>query len=757
MCCRFLLLFLLKSAKMAKARKALSRAEIQRNYRQRKKLKDPDATLLKERERWHKRREEHKVKVITDLTGRQQRAIRKKWREKKAEYRMNKRRQLSVTPPLSDDSASNTSNQRSRGRKTVAVNRTKSYRQIGKLTVSLRIQERLARKYKSRWQRCKLKTNLTSSTATSSCHSSPANSCTPLNVATPRSRTRQLLRGTTTVTPAVRKSLLYHHLTVEHLKTAGTTKQAEGGVIKLSRAVLKKYKLYRFARQSQLPVSYRKEEAQRKVNAIDDNTKALVQAFSLRDDNSRITTGKKQTITRNKLKEQKRILLDSILNLHEKFVAENPDNAISYVSFTRIRPFWVRIPRASDRDTCLCIKHENVQLAVDKLHALGLLKTKYAEDILKQVCCDINSKSCMLRECVSCSDKSVDFHKPGINSDGNTVFWSEWKSASQEYTKNGEVKTAKLMTKSVRKGSIMELKTELKDAICNQFAHHVYNIRHQFRAYRLLKETMRVTEAIIHIDFSENYMCKHAAEVQSAHFGASCHQATIHTGVMYTCSGHVSFASISDSLRHDPSAIWAHLKPVLLHLQATNPDVTTLHFFSDGPTTQYRNKVNFYLFSTILHAMGFESATWNFFESGHGKGAPDAIGGALKRRADSIVNIGHDVPDAQTLYHILGQQESLIKLWLIKESDIISMDTCHSNVPLKAITGTMKLHQLLTSEMNVVAYRTLSCFCTRPSACSCYNLKKFKFPSKVPEVIISSSMSVRVADLSNILSFLFTI
>jgi hypothetical protein len=42
---------------MAKARGALSRAEIQRNYRQRQKLKDSEAALLKERERWHKRRQ----------------------------------------------------------------------------------------------------------------------------------------------------------------------------------------------------------------------------------------------------------------------------------------------------------------------------------------------------------------------------------------------------------------------------------------------------------------------------------------------------------------------------------------------------------------------------------------------------------------------------------------------------------------------------------------------------------------------------
>ena len=86
--------------------------------------------------------------------------------------------------------------------------------------------------------------------------------------------------------------------------------------------------------------------------------------------------------------------------------------------------------------------------------------------------------------------------------------------------------------------------------------------------------------------------------------------------------GHQSFTTISESLRHDPPAIWAHLKPVLYNLKKQHQEITDIHFFSDGPTTQYRNKLNFYLLSVMLKKMGFGNGTWNFFESGHGKGAP---------------------------------------------------------------------------------------------------------------------------------------
>ena len=141
------------------------------------------------------------------------------------------------------------------------------------------------------------------------------------------------------------------------------------------------------------------ENRRRNGSTLDDVTKGLIEAFFTRDDNSRITTGKKQTVIKNTIKEQKRLLLDSLTNLHEKFCSEHPDNNISYITFTRYRPFYVRQPTANDRDTCLCKKHENVQLAVDKLYQLGALKTKHAEHLLDQICCNTEKRECMWSLC----------------------------------------------------------------------------------------------------------------------------------------------------------------------------------------------------------------------------------------------------------------------------------------------------------------------------------------------------------------------
>lgn len=108
------------------------------------------------------------------------------------------------------------------------------------------------------------------------------------------------------------------------------------------------------------------------------------------------------------------------------------------------------------------------------------------------------------------------------------------------------------------------------------------------------------------------------------------------------------------------------LEPVLDYVQAHHPSVSVVHFFSDGPCTQYRQKGNFFLFSTELSKRGFQSGTWNFFEASHGKGAPDGVGGVLKRLADQLVSQGRDIPDAITLYRALLTTGTTVKLFYVE-------------------------------------------------------------------------------------------
>ncbi|KAK1878039.1 Enolase [Dissostichus eleginoides] len=225
---------------------------------------------------------------------------------------------------------------------------------------------------------------------------------------------------------------------------------------------------------------------------------------------------------------------------------------------------------------------------------------------------------------------------------------------------------------------------------------------------------------------SENYSCKYSQEIQSVHFGGSHQQASLHTGVLYTAGGQAphTFCSISPSRRHDPVAIWAHLDPILKVVRERHPQVSILHFFSDGPATQYRQKGNFFYLSTEPYKYGFKEITWNFFEASHGKGAPDGVGGVLKRSADRIVAHGGDIPDAQSLYDKLKSLDTSVELFFVPERDIESK----TQVPaIAAVKGTLRIHQAISLTPGQMKYRDISCLCKREEGvldCPCFNLQE---------------------------------
>ena len=168
--------------------------------------------------------------------------------------------------------------------------------------------------------------------------------------------------------------------------------------------------------------------------------------------------------------------------------------------------------------------------------------------------------------------------------------------------------------KESREITIGELYLKFETHLKPRFTTHTFNIGHQYRTLRSLKEQMSADEVTVHVDFSENYTCRYGEEIQSVHFGGSHRQASLHTGVYYTTKGTQSFCSISDCTRHDPAGIWAHLQPVLRDIRASDDNITTINFVSDGPTTQYRNKSNFYLASVIPRKLGYGRVTWNLID-----------------------------------------------------------------------------------------------------------------------------------------------
>lgn len=150
------------------------------------------------------------------------------------------------------------------------------------------------------------------------------------------------------------------------------------------------------------------------------------------------------------------------------------------------------------------------------------------------------------------------------------------------------------------------------------FKTHFFNWKEQQRQYRKCINNMTDKEIVILCDFSENYECKYTEEVQSTHFGASKNSITLHTGVVFFKHRSQTFVTISDNNCHEPNAIWAHLLPIIKYAKEQG-DIETIHFFSDGPSSQYRQKNKFFLLNFFTEKLRLKASTWSFSESGHGK------------------------------------------------------------------------------------------------------------------------------------------
>ncbi|CAH1107026.1 unnamed protein product [Psylliodes chrysocephalus] len=209
-----------------------------------------------------------------------------------------------------------------------------------------------------------------------------------------------------------------------------------------------------------------------------------------------------------------------------------------------------------------------------------------------------------------------------------------------------------------------------------------------------LKSNLQDDEVLIHVDFSENYCTKYAKEIQAFHFGGSRVQLSLHTVVVYLRNSILSFCTVSENIAHSTAAIWTHLRPIFKTLPR---GIKRVHFLSDGLVTQYRNKTMFFIMATKLfkEIPDIENCTWNYTESGHGKGAPDGIGATCKRTADFVVNSGGDINNIDQFVKVIEERCLGITCIAIDGKHIQAMvdQVEEEAADKKGFKGTLNVHQ----------------------------------------------------------------
>ncbi|KAL3857224.1 hypothetical protein ACJMK2_011916, partial [Sinanodonta woodiana] len=142
----------------------------------------------------------------------------------------------------------------------------------------------------------------------------------------PKTKTKKLLRhlaGNNSSLNKVRRNLEFHYALIKQLRLKYKLKENKK---KVSHAVIgsviRKYKALSYIRSKLGITNPSKDDRKKKKGTKIKRLRVDVQQFFERDDNSRITTGVRQTVTKLKDKRPKRLLLDTIENLYEKYRRE---------------------------------------------------------------------------------------------------------------------------------------------------------------------------------------------------------------------------------------------------------------------------------------------------------------------------------------------------------------------------------------------------------------------------------------------------
>lgn len=133
----------------------------------------------------------------------------------------------------------------------------------------------------------------------------------------------------------------------------------------------------------------------------------------------------------------------------------------------------------------------------------------------------------------------------------------------------------------------------LADKLDKLTSHH-FIAKHQSSYLAKLKVNIHQNEAVVLLDFAENY--SFLIQVQGFHWGNS--QATIHPFVAYykdhkgeTC--HISMCVISDHWQHSTTSVHRFQREALSYLQDVRPNLSNMCYFSDGAASQYKDFKNF--------------------------------------------------------------------------------------------------------------------------------------------------------------------
>lgn len=432
------------------------------------------------------------------------------------------------------------------------------------------------------------------------------------------------------------------------------------------------------------------KKTRRRVKAKEVN--GLIIDFLKRSDNSAIIPD-----TRDHLKGgcvQKYGLSDTMSNLYLKFKAEHPGVKASKAHFYKQKPYFIRHIRWTNRKQNLCQSHSNMSYLLRAVKELP----KSTERI-----CTISPDEL--------EEKLQTIPEGDVN-------FTRWQKKDVLY--NGTVlKKVKYTKTSLQKEEFIDhFKTELLT-----FRAHTERVHTQYTEILKLKEHLvPMTEATIQMDYSENYSCTFNEEISQVFYDKM--QVTLHPMVVHWRNEnaelvHKSYCGISEERAHTVPTTFTFIKQLIPAIKNLIPDLKIVHYITDSPSSQYRNRT---MVAVMAHHPSIFGvlASYQWLETGHGKGPCDGIGGTIKKMAETAIKKGVVViSNAEEMGLWAETCATKIDFFNVSAKDVANTGKEIARWNVEQVKGLLTTHALIPYD-NTFYIRDKSCF----SPC-CYNQGKF--------------------------------
>ena len=393
----------------------------------------------------------------------------------------------------------------------------------------------------------------------------------------------------------------------------------------------------------------------------------------------------------------KRVLGDYIYNIYDRFKLEFPQDNVSLAVFHRLHPKHVGLCSFLKMSQCLCQIHQNfAHLLLSVKTASGttfsLSPDKFTEAL------DDDGLGLIL-SCITTA----------------RVAYRIWKKAHDPYLN-------KLRFQLITEQAELEEYKAYVAQKAKSFRSHKRRVKAQYTSVKKITVKLGTDEIAAQMDYSESYACQECEMViQSAYYTQN--MVMLHPIVTYYKASdteeihHKSFVHVSPVDRHNTTGVIAFLKK--FHREDIpkfwpRRKFSRIHYVTDSPTSQYRNKFIFWLVANHRAIFGMD-AVWHFLEAGHGKGPCDGVGGSLKKMARDATKQGKQITNGNTFYLWATKLERTLVSF--NYLDVFDYCSVYSERPavtdqLKAVKGTFEIHSVMKGkDGQYIAHRETSCPC----------------------------------------------